>query len=284
MRVRWLPVDYASHGPAVDAVAQELAAGAGRAHPGAGPGAVLVGGDRRAGWTGRSWTAAYWAANLREPVRFEEVVRGLAGRGHGVFVEVSPHPVLVTAVEQTLAGGRDRVRRWRPGRCAAGDGGPGRLLASAAEVFVRGVPVDWAAVFAGSGARRVDLPTYAFQRQRYWPAPRPAAGRCAGGRAGGGGSSAAGGGGGAGRRRRGACSPGGCRWRRSPWLADHAVFGTVLVPGTALVELAAWAGGQAGCPRVQELTLEAPLVLPDEGGGAGPAPGRRPGAGRRAGR
>jgi acyl transferase domain-containing protein len=107
----------------------------------------------------------YWAVNLREQVRFADVVASLAGTGHGVFIEASPHPVLVTAIEQTLAdaGLADGITA---GTLRRGDGGPARLLASAAEVFVRGVPVDGAGMFAGSGARRVPLPTYAFQRLR----------------------------------------------------------------------------------------------------------------------
>ena len=126
---------------------------------------------------GTGLDGAYWVANLREQVRFERVVRVLAGAGHQVFLEASPHPVLLTAVEQTLAG-TGQGEAVVAGTLRRDDGGMGRLLASAAEVFVRGVPVDWAAVFAGSGARRVELPTYAFQRRRYWPElPSAAAGR-----------------------------------------------------------------------------------------------------------
>ena len=206
----------------------------------------------------------YWAANLREQVRFEQVVRGLAGAGHTAFIEVSPHPVLVTAIEQTLADG-GHEEGVVAGTLRRDDGGPGRLLASAAEVFVRGVAVDWAQLFDGSGARRVPLPTYAFQRQRYWPEPRRAAGdvRAAGLTAAGhpllaAVTTVAG--------EEGALFT--SHWSVSalPWLGDHVVFGTVLVPGTAMLEVAAWAGAAMGCPRVAELVLEAPLVLPEQGG------------------
>ena len=172
VRTRWLPVSYASHGPDVDAVADGLALDLASVTPSAG---------RVPFWSAVTGAAfdgpldgAYWVANLREQVRFDEMIRGLGGSGYGAFVEVSPHPVLVTAMEQTLTDmGRDEA--VVAGTLRRDDGGPERLLTSAAEVFTRGVHVDWAEVFDGSGARQVDLPTYAFQRQRYWPAVRPPA-------------------------------------------------------------------------------------------------------------
>ena len=140
--------------------------------------------------------AAYWFANVREPVRFADVIGALAGAGHTVFIEISPHPVLVAAISGTLeeasagaagdfsspartAGGFENsgqistVNSGQTSTVVAGslrrdEGGLDRLLASAADVFTQGVPVDWTAVFGGP-RRRVDLPTYAFQRQRYWP-------------------------------------------------------------------------------------------------------------------
>ena len=281
VRVRWLPVSYASHGPAVDQVAGGLARDLAGITPGAGrvPFWSAVTGDVA---DGAGLDGAYWVANLRERVRFEQVVRGLAGSGHGVFIEVSPHPVLVGAIEQTLEQAPGTADAVVAGTLRRDDGGPARLLASAAELFVRGVGVDWAGVFAGSGARRVDLPTYAFQRQRYWP--RPAVGGAGDVR--GAGLAVAGhpllaaAVGLAGED--GVLFTGLWSVAAFPWLGDHAVFGTVLVPGTAMLELAAWAGVASGCPVVEELTLEAPLVLPAEGGvqvqlrvgGAGPD-GRR---------
>jgi acyl transferase domain-containing protein/acyl carrier protein len=171
VRVRWLPVSYASHGPAVAAVAaeieQELAGISAR--PGRVPFWSAVTGDLA---DSAALDCGYWAANLREQVQFEQVVRGLAGAGYGVFIEVSPHPVLVTAVEQTLAdAGLDEA--VAAGTLRRAEGGPARLLTAAAEVFVRGVHVDWAALFAGARSRRVPLPTYAFQRRRYWPELKP---------------------------------------------------------------------------------------------------------------
>ncbi|MYW05791.1 SDR family NAD(P)-dependent oxidoreductase [Streptomyces sp. SID3343] len=114
-----------------------------------------------------SMDGAYWATNLRETVRFEEAVRGLSASGHTVFVEASPHPVLTAAIEETL----DAVGVEAPvvvGTLRREQGGVARLYASLAEAWVRGVPIDWTAAFAGHGNRVVELPTYPFERKRYW--------------------------------------------------------------------------------------------------------------------
>jgi polyketide synthase 7 len=109
----------------------------------------------------------YWYRNLRETVGFMAAVEALAAHGHTTFVEISPHPVLAPAVSETLGDRCDRL--VVAGTLRRGDGGLRRLHASLAEVFVTGTPVRWAAAFHGSGATRVDLPPYPFQRQRYWP-------------------------------------------------------------------------------------------------------------------
>src|SRR5207249_457630 len=109
---------------------------------------------------------------LRETVRFAQTTNALLDVGHHVFVEVSPHPVLTVAIqdscEQAAASAAVVV-----GSLRREHGGPQEFLTAAAGLFVRGVAVDWPAVFtgsgfAGSGPRRVELPTYAFQRQRFW--------------------------------------------------------------------------------------------------------------------
>jgi acyl transferase domain-containing protein len=100
----------------------------------------------------------YWYRNLRNQVGFGPAVEALIEQGHGVFVEVSAHPVLVQPIsELTDAVVTGTLRRQ--------DGGPRRLLTSMAELFVRGVPVGWATM---APPARVELPTYAFDHQHFW--------------------------------------------------------------------------------------------------------------------
>ncbi|MFI5980678.1 SDR family NAD(P)-dependent oxidoreductase [Streptomyces sp. NPDC051555] len=210
--------------------------------------------------------AGYWYRNLREPVRFEESVRALADDGHHVFVEISPHPVLTMGVLETLESREQAASAVVTSTLRRDDGGLDRFLTSLAEVWVQGVDVDWAALFEGTGAARVELPTYAFQRRRYW---LDAGGVAEGGLSGLGLAVA-------GHPLLGAAVElpesagmvftGLLSLRTHPWLADHAVAGTVLLPGTGFVELALRAGDEVGCDLVEELTLQAPLVLPEKGG------------------
>ncbi|WP_461012538.1 type I polyketide synthase, partial [Streptomyces capparidis] len=183
--------------------------------------------------------AAYWFRNLRQPVLFHPVVREFED---AVLVECSPHPVLTVGVEDIPAVGS--LRR--------DDGGLRRFLTSVGEAFTHGVTVDWASLFTG-GHTPLDLPTYPFQHERFWlEAPAAGSGVAAHALVGAGVELADGG---------GVVFSGRVSLESHPWLADHAVWGTVLVPGTAFVELALAAGG-----RVEELTLQAPLVLPERGG------------------
>ncbi|MCQ8195678.1 acyltransferase domain-containing protein, partial [Streptomyces rugosispiralis] len=108
----------------------------------------------------------YWYRNLRQTVRFEESVRALLGDGFQVFVEASAHPVLTMGVEETAEDHGTRVTAV--GSLRRDEGGLERFMTSLAEAYVGGASVDWAGVFAGTGAERVDLPTYAFQRTHFW--------------------------------------------------------------------------------------------------------------------
>ncbi|MER6154411.1 type I polyketide synthase [Streptomyces sp. NPDC001868] len=171
VRARRIAVDYASHSAHVDEIREELAELLGPVAPTTSQVAFYscVTGGRldTAGLDG-----AYWFRNLRRPVRFEETTRALLEQGHSLFVEVSPHAVLTGAVQDTAEAAERQVAVT--GTLRRGEGGPHRMLLSLGEAYVRGAPVDWRPCFAGTGARTVDLPTYAFQHQRYWtelPAP-----------------------------------------------------------------------------------------------------------------
>ncbi|WP_217181316.1 type I polyketide synthase [Streptomyces sp. AC495_CC817] len=111
----------------------------------------------------------YWYRNLREPVEFHRTVAALIEDGHDTFVETGPHPVLTVWIERSLEAAE--VTGRVTGTLLTDDGGPDRFLTALAAPHVHGVPVDWSAVFAGTDARSVELPTYAFQRQRYWLEP-----------------------------------------------------------------------------------------------------------------
>ncbi|WP_189083201.1 polyketide synthase dehydratase domain-containing protein, partial [Mangrovihabitans endophyticus] len=191
----------------------------------------------------------YWVRHVREPVRFAD---GVTAASADRFLEVGPDAVLsaVTGAVPALRRGRDEEHT---------------LLTAVARLFADGQAVDWSALFDGLGGRRIDLPTYPFQRQRFWPAPGgPRTGDM----------DAAGVGevahpllGAAVRLPDdgGLVLTGRIGTPTQPWLADHTVHGRVLLPGTALVELALRAGAEAGLPCLEELTLGAPLVLPAAG-------------------
>ncbi|MEW9532106.1 SDR family NAD(P)-dependent oxidoreductase [Microbispora sp. NPDC049125] len=207
---------------------------------------------------------------------FEQTVRVLAEQGHTAFIEMSPHPVLTMAVQETLDAHHPEdtnditpTEAQAPATVVVGslrrdDGGPDRFLTSLAEAHVQGIEVDWTGLFPGG--RRVELPTYAFQREHYWL--QPFAGWFV--------DVASAGLGQAGHPLLGAAVPiagddgflftGRLSLKTHPWLADHAVMGSVILPGTAFVELAIRAGDEVGCDLLEELTLQAPLVLPADDG------------------
>ncbi|MFI0773487.1 SDR family NAD(P)-dependent oxidoreductase [Streptomyces sp. NPDC021212] len=206
-------------------------------------------------------SAEYWVRHVREAVRFADDVRQLHAEGVTRFLEIGPDGILTAMARQTVPDATTvaTLRRDRPEA--------GALLMAVAQLHLTGASPDWTAFFAGRGARRVDLPTYAFQRSRYWLSA-PVAGE--GGNAVSMGLTAL-------------DHPllsaevavpgaetvvftGRVSTDTQPWLADHAVLGTTLLPGTAYVELALCAGGRVGCRVLEELTLHAPLTLPEGGG------------------
>ncbi|WP_143265004.1 type I polyketide synthase, partial [Amycolatopsis lexingtonensis] len=163
VRVRRIPVDYASHSAHVARIEDRLAELLAPVTPVAGrvPFFSTVTG---APVDTSTLDASYWYRNLRQTVEFEQATRALLDAGHGVFVECSPHPVLTTAIGETAEHAERPVVTG--GTLRRDAGGADRVLLSAAELYVQGVPVDWAGVF--TGARCVELPVYPFQHQRFW--------------------------------------------------------------------------------------------------------------------
>ncbi|BBC63203.1 hypothetical protein MMRN_00990 [Mycobacterium marinum] len=254
-RVHRLAVSHAFHSPLMEPMLADFALAAGdiTAHP---PRIALVS-NLTGELAGPDYgSAQYWVEHVRRPVRFADSVRNLEELGASHFIEVGPGGGLSSAIAQSLRSpeavtvpvlGKDRPEA-------------NSLISAVGQLFSTGVGVDWSAVFAGSGGRQVELPTYAFARRRFWldgsasAADVGEAGLVA-----------------AGHALLGAVVEqpdtgavvltGRLSLARQPWLADHLVGGAVLFPGTGFVELAIRAGDEVGCGVVEELTLATPLVL-----------------------
>ncbi|MEH0554901.1 SDR family NAD(P)-dependent oxidoreductase [Streptomyces sp. B21-101] len=263
--VRWrrVPVDYASHSPHVEVLEEELARVLEPVAPRVPvvPLYSTVSGEVVAD---ASLDGGYWYRNLRGTVEFEGAARRLLADGFTAFVECSAHPVLTVGLGETFdALGADVA--VAVGSLRRDEGGMERFARSLGQAWAHGVPVDWTPLLpaATTGVPPVGLPTYAFQRTRYWLDPVgptsadvSAAGLTA-----------------AAHPLLGAVVElagtqsvvlsGRLSLKSHGWLADHAVAGTVLLPGTAFVEMALRAGDEAGCDVLDELTLQAPLLLPE---------------------
>nr|WCD56695.1 polyketide synthase [Streptomyces sp.] len=213
-------------------------------------------------------TPEYWVRHVREAVRFGGGIRALSAAGVSVFLEVGPDAVLTAMAQNVLTGDSETgnaavftalVRRERPEAR--------ELLLGLGRATAHGARLDWDALFAayGPGSGVVDLPTYAFQRKRYWLNATV---------------STAAGVGGAGLEpvnhpllsaavvvpdSDGVILTGRLAAGTQAWLADHEVLGSLLLPGTGFVELAVRAGDEIGYGRVDELTLQAPLIIPRRG-------------------
>ncbi|WP_437712864.1 SDR family NAD(P)-dependent oxidoreductase [Sorangium sp. So ce448] len=170
---RRVRVDYASHSAQIEAIRDELADELRGIAPRASaiPLYSTVTGEKL---DGAALDAAYWYRNLRQTVRFADATACLLSDGHGFFVEVSPHPVLALALHEATEGARS-TEVGVVGSLRRDEGDFARFLLSLIELHTQGRRVDWGAFFAPSLPRRVALPTYAFQRERYWleaPTPR----------------------------------------------------------------------------------------------------------------
>ncbi|WP_158884798.1 type I polyketide synthase [Amycolatopsis anabasis] len=226
---RWVEVNFAAHSAQVDAVREELLRSLAGLRPR--PAEVAIRSTVLNGPVeGTALDAEYWVRNLREPVRFASAVGAALEAGPTVFVEIGPHPVLVSAIEECLEAGEvegaavHSVRRGQPERAA--------MLNSLGFLHTRGQPINWDAVH-GERARLVSLPTYRWQRESYWfrperPPPAPPGGT------------------GARHPLLPAAVPAAGReyvWEgpldriRNGYLEDHRVQGVPLFPGTAYCEL-----------------------------------------------
>ncbi|HEV7775100.1 MAG TPA: SDR family NAD(P)-dependent oxidoreductase, partial [Conexibacter sp.] len=201
----------------------------------------------------------YWVRQVREPVRFADGIRHLREAGVTRFLELGPDGVLSALAAQTATAGEEEELLFAPilrgSKVPQGEA----LLEFLGAAHCHGVGVDWGPLLGGRAVGRVELPTYAFQRQRYWLESSVAAGSAAGGLT-------------AIEHpllSSGQSLPGSHEWlftgRLSlgthPWLADHAVAGVVLLPATAFAELALLAARHVGAGDLEDLVLLAPLVL-----------------------
>jgi acyl transferase domain-containing protein/D-arabinose 1-dehydrogenase-like Zn-dependent alcohol dehydrogenase/acyl carrier protein len=249
IRTRRIAVRYASHSPQVEAIEQRLLAELGpiTAEPSAVPFYSTVTGDE---FDTTGLDTGYWYRNLRQTVCFDQAVRRLIERGHHTFLEASPHPVLLPGIEDQDVVGIPSLRREVSG--------PEEFLRNLTAAHVSGVDVDLRPTVPEG--RLVELPTYPFEHQRFWPRPRRGAGDPAA----------------MGLRAAehallstvvetpgdgGLVLTGRLSADERPWLAEHVIGGRTLLPGSAFVDLALTAAYQVGLSTVEELVLAAPLVL-----------------------
>jgi acyl transferase domain-containing protein/NADPH:quinone reductase-like Zn-dependent oxidoreductase len=285
--VKRLVVSHAFHSPRMDGMLDEFAEVAGELSFSA-PVIPIV-----SNLTGQMISAEeicsadYWVRHVRETVRFADGVRWLADRGVNSFLELGPDGVLSSMVGECVEEGNESDNELSGATASAhtdvsGDrlGGDEftvasllradrpeehALLSAIARMWVSGTAVEWERLYANSGAKHVTLPTYPFQRQRYWldvsrtstgdaasmglvSAEHPLLGASVAFAAG-----------------DGWLFTGRISLQSHPWIADHVVGGGVLLPGTAFLELALRAGSEVGCGVVEELVQETPLALPDRG-------------------
>jgi acyl transferase domain-containing protein/acyl carrier protein len=277
---RKLPIDFAAHCGQIDAIEDELRSGLAGLKPRESAVAfysTLTG----ARLDTTRLDADYWYRNIRQPVRFMAASESLLSDGYRFFVEASPHPSLAGPLLETFS--EAGITASVVGSLRRGQDDLECLTLSLGALHSHGFDFDWSAFFQALRPRRIDLPTYAFQRERFWlEASRPL----------------------------GADAPsvglvtadhpllgvavelaesdgllltGRISLSEHPWLAGHAVFGRVILPSSVFVELALAAAQRTGLDRVEELELESALPLPAKGAvavqlavGALDGTGRRP--------
>nr|WRX36515.1 hypothetical protein [Cystobacterineae bacterium] len=237
---RRVKVDVASHSPQVDPLREDLLAALSQLSPKRATVAMrstvtgeIVGGEEL--------VAGYWADNLRQPVRFADAVQELLQSGHGLFIEMSPHPILTMPVEE--------IRRASEREGAAvgslrrGQGERGAMLEALGTLWVQGHAVAWERQFP-AGGQRVSLPTYPWQRERYWIETPAVSATGASRRVHTGGHPLLG-------EAQAVSTQTNMRlWetmldvQRLAWLGDHRVQGAVVLPGAAYLEMALSSGAE----------------------------------------
>ncbi len=262
LQVRSLAVDYASHSPQIDPLRDQLLtelAGLAPAPARIPLYSTVAGASSGDPLDTTTMDAAYWYANLREPVAFHDTIAAMSAAGHHRFVELSPHPVLAAAISDTLAEASRgsaviaTLHRDRPDLDT--------LASTLAGLHTHGHSPSWGRLYPH--ANIVGLPTYPFEHRRYWLAPTPAGEVDAAG---------------LGLTRAehpllGALTEladqdqvvlsGRLSLTTHPWLTGHHVHDTAVFPGTGFLDLILRAGQCAGCPVIDELVLHTPLVLAD---------------------
>ncbi|MEU6994894.1 SDR family NAD(P)-dependent oxidoreductase [Streptomyces sp. NPDC046465] len=249
----------ASHSPFVEPLEEPFAELASFVRP-SGASVPIYSTVTGAAIAGEELTPAYWYRNCRRPVAFHRSVEALLADGFTHFVECAPHTALGIHIEQ--AAEQEGRTVTVTGSLRRGEGGPARLLTSAAQRYVRGGEVAWDSAFGA--APLVPLPTYAFDRKRFWLEPKPRTDVT------GLGLSVAH------HPLVGAVAElpetgttlltGRLSLATHGWLADHTAAGVTLLPATAFVELALRAGAETGRALLRELVIQTPLVLPEQGG------------------
>jgi acyl transferase domain-containing protein/NADPH:quinone reductase-like Zn-dependent oxidoreductase/acyl carrier protein len=256
---RRIPVDYASHSHHMDVVRDALLSDLGDLVVADAADAVPMFStttDKLV--TGRELDADYWYRNIRRPVRFDSAVRRSLQAGGARFIEISPHPVLTGPLRDILS--ETRAEGSVSTTLHRDHGGFADFVSAMGAAHAVGTDLDWHALYPR--VQPVDLPTYRFQGRRYWPAPsRRRSGLAAAGLEEGGHPLLA-----------AACDlpdgavvlSGRLSQDDQPWLADHAVHGTVLVPATGMVELMlCGARRTSDRSRLEDVVFHTPLIVPD---------------------
>ncbi|MFV2110174.1 SDR family NAD(P)-dependent oxidoreductase, partial [Micromonospora sp. LOL_015] len=266
VRARRVPVDYASHSAQMDQLEEHLLTDLAPITPQRPEfpfySTVTVAAVDEDALAAGAFSAAYWHRNLRQTVQFDPAMRLLLEHGHRIFVESSAHPVLTVGMQSVAEAAGLAGETVVTGTLRRDQGSLTRLLGSVAEAYAGGLRVDWSTAFAPT-VPVAELPTYPFQRSRFWLEPSAAVSL-------------------AGSGLTGLDHPlllgavtvaegdtvlftGSLSVKAQPWLTDHRVGDSIVLPGAAFVELAIRAADHVGAAVLEDLTLQAPLFVPESG-------------------